>query len=48
MLKRPVAVIVDPAHAGLLNWLQADKAAKELYEENGLSLWLLDETGGRA
>jgi hypothetical protein len=46
-LNRPVAVIVDPANGDLLNWLQADKAASELYAQNGLSLWLIDENGGR-
>jgi hypothetical protein len=41
-LKRPVAVIVDAAHPDLLNWLKSDKAASELYGDNGLSLWLID------
>jgi hypothetical protein len=44
-LQRPVAVIADQAHPDLLNWLKADKAASELYTENGMSLWLIDETG---
>jgi hypothetical protein len=40
-LKRPIAVIVDLAHPGLLNWLMANRSARELYGENGLSLWLI-------
>jgi hypothetical protein len=40
-LKRPIAVIVDLAHPELLNWLMANKSARELYGENGLSLWLI-------
>jgi hypothetical protein len=41
-LKRPIAVIVDLAHPGLLNWLRTKNSAHELYGENGLSLWLID------
>jgi hypothetical protein len=46
-LKRPIAVIADSAHPDLLNWLKADKAANELYAENDLSLWLIDEPDSR-
>jgi hypothetical protein len=45
ILKRPIAVIVDSAHADLLHWLESNKTARELYMENGRSLWLIDETG---
>ena len=41
-LKRPIAVVVGPAHPDLLNWLNAYNGARELYAENGLSLWLID------
>lgn len=44
-LKRPIAVIVDSAHPGLLSWLTANKTAREIYVENGRSLWLIDSTG---
>ena len=46
-LKRPIAVIVDSAHPDLLNWLMANKAARDLYKQNGLSLWLIDGTETR-
>jgi hypothetical protein len=44
-LQRPVAIIADQAHPDLFNWLRAEKDASELYTENGMSLWLIDETG---
>jgi hypothetical protein len=43
-LKRPIAVVVDPAHPDLLNWLKENSGARELYQENGRSLWLIDST----
>jgi hypothetical protein len=46
-LNRPIAVIVGPAHPDLLNWLRAEKDASELYAQNDLSLWLIDEAGSR-
>jgi hypothetical protein len=46
-LGRPVAVIVDLAHPDLFNWLLANNAAREVYSENGLSLWLIDGTETR-
>jgi len=44
-LRRPLAVIAEPAHANLLEWLKKNQSATELYENNGVSLWLIDETG---
>jgi hypothetical protein len=41
-LKRPIAVIVDLAHPDLFDWLTTNKAARKLFQENGLSLWLID------
>ena len=45
-LKRPVAVIVEPRHSQLLEWLKHRKTASELYAKDGLSLWLIDEASG--
>src|SRR5580700_6800285 len=47
-LKRPVGIIAEPRHAGLLEWLGHRKEASRLYAENGLSLWLFDDAGTRA
>ena len=47
-LKRPVAVIIEPRHASLLDWLEHRKDARQLYAQNGLSLWLFDDAGARA
>jgi hypothetical protein len=41
-LNRPVAVIAEPHHSDLLEWLKQRKTAVELYASNGLSLWLID------
>jgi len=43
-LNRPVAIIAEPRHSDLLGWLKQRKMATQLYEENGLSLWLIDES----
>jgi hypothetical protein len=45
-LNRPVAVIAEPRHSDLLEWLKQKKTAVELYASNGLSLWLIDEASG--
>jgi hypothetical protein len=42
-LKRPVAIIAEPQNAGLAEWLKQRKTATRLYDQNGLSLWLIDE-----
>jgi hypothetical protein len=44
-LQRPVAIIADPEHSDLPEWLKQKKRAVELYAENGLSLWLIDKKG---
>jgi hypothetical protein len=44
-LKRPVAIIAEPQHAGLVQWLEHRETATRLYARNGLSLWLIDGTG---
>jgi hypothetical protein len=43
-LNRPIAVVVDQANPDLLNWMKANSDAHELYQESGLSLWLIDFT----
>jgi hypothetical protein len=40
-LKRPVAIIAEPQHSGLLEWLKQRETASQLYAENGLSLWFI-------
>jgi hypothetical protein len=40
-LKRPLAVIAEPQHSGLSEWLKGKGTAVELYSENGLNLWLI-------
>jgi hypothetical protein len=40
-LKRPLAVIAEPQHLGLIEWLRGKGTAVELYSENGLNLWLI-------
>ncbi|HMD97597.1 MAG TPA: hypothetical protein VKM93_09750 [Terriglobia bacterium] len=47
-LKRPVAIIAEPQHGDLLEWLKQRGTAVELYAENGLSLWLIDRHGKEA
>ena len=42
-LNRPIAVIVDVSHPDLLSWLKMNMAAHELFEENGQSLWLIEQ-----
>jgi hypothetical protein len=44
-LKRPVAIVVEPRHSDLLEWLKQRKTATQLYAENGSSLWLTDDPG---
>lgn len=43
-LKRPVAIITEPQHSDLLEWLKHRRGATELYTQNGLSLWLIEGT----
>jgi hypothetical protein len=44
-LKRPVAIVAEPRHTGLQEWLKQQKTAVKLYANNGLSLWLIDGAG---
>jgi hypothetical protein len=41
-LKRPIAIIAEPQHSDLLDWLRHMETASQLYVENGLTLWLVD------
>lgn len=41
-LQRPVAIVTDAEHSDLSEWLKQKKRGVELYAENGLSLWLID------
>jgi len=40
-LKRPVAIVLEPGHAALLAWLIAHTPGAVIYQENGLTLWLI-------
>jgi len=42
VLKRPVAIVAEPGHAGLLEWLRSRRTATQLYAANGVSLWLIE------
>jgi hypothetical protein len=44
-LNRPVAIVAEPRHGALLEWLEHRKTATRLYADNGLSLWLVSGTG---
>jgi hypothetical protein len=39
-LGRPLAVIVEPRHAGLLDWLKKATRGATIYERNGITVWL--------
>jgi len=41
-LKRPVAIVEEARHSGLIEWLEHSKIATRLYSQDGLSLWLID------
>jgi hypothetical protein len=41
-LKRPIAIIAEPRHSGLVEWLRHKEGVSRLYSENGLALWLVD------
>lgn len=43
-LKRPIAIVAEPRHTDLQEWLKHRETAVQLYAENGLSLWLIDRT----
>jgi hypothetical protein len=40
-MKRPMAIILEPQHAALLAWLQANTSGSAIFQENGLTLWLI-------
>jgi hypothetical protein len=44
-LKRPIAIVAGPQHAGLVEWLEHNKTSTRLYAQSGLSLWLIDVAG---
>ncbi len=45
-LNRPVAVVAEPQNLSLLEWLHQTTEARQLYAENGFSLWLIEGSGG--
>jgi hypothetical protein len=42
-LHRPVAIVTEPRHAALIEWLGHRKDASRLDMQDGLSLWLMDD-----
>jgi hypothetical protein len=47
-LKRPIAIVAEARHAGLVEWLERNKTATRLFAQDGLSLWSIDGAGGSA
>ncbi len=40
-LARPVAVVVEPRHQELGNWLKSQSGGQVVYEDNDATVWLL-------
>lgn len=41
-LKRPIAIVTEPQHVELTEWLKQSTRARQLYAGDGLALWLIN------